>query len=69
MSPDERTSNYGWALWHLQQSEESVTVESAMTHAVLAQARATLAAIDDNASARGEYPPEFSKWEKAATDD
>lgn len=46
--PDNQTSNYGWALWHLGRAAlfENARVDSATFHAGMAQARATLALID-----------------------
>lgn len=45
--PDNQTSNYGWALWHLEQVEQpDSNPKAAPLHASMAQARATLALID-----------------------
>lgn len=45
--PDNETTNYGWALWHLEQVEHpGSNPKAAPLHASMAQARATLALID-----------------------
>lgn len=61
--PNERTSNYGWALWHMQEAETS-SAHGAQVHALLAQARSTLALIDSNESMRDINPPEMTVWGK-----
>lgn len=45
-NPDETTSNYAWSLWHLEQAKIASSITEAQTHATLAQARATLALVD-----------------------
>lgn len=44
--PDHATSNYGWALWHLEQATGATNYVAAQVHATAANARAALAAID-----------------------
>lgn len=44
--PTDTTSNYGWALWHLEQATAATNYVAAQVHATAAAARATLAAID-----------------------
>lgn len=44
--PDHATSNYGWALWHLEQAPLESDPSWALVHTTAAQARAALAAID-----------------------
>lgn len=48
MNPGHQTSNYGWALWHLEQAKDSLSTQAALVHATCAQARATLARIDES---------------------
>ena len=62
--PNEYTSNYGWALWHLQEAEGAIHPEAAQAHAMCAQARATLALINSNESMQQMNPPEMSVWGK-----
>lgn len=46
--PTSRTSNYGWALWHLHMAQKAGSADGALVHATCAQARATLAAVDEH---------------------
>jgi hypothetical protein len=62
--PDDMTSNYGWALWHLAQAEVGPTPDVAQIHATAAQARATLAAIDER---QGRF--EGSTWNGRSIDE
>lgn len=53
--PTHETSNYGWALWHLEQMEApGPGPEIGLLHAAAAQARATLALADEMQANRGE---------------
>lgn len=44
--PNNQTSNYGWALWHLEQVEMANGTDVAQLHAEMANAHATLALVD-----------------------
>ncbi len=61
--PGPQTSNYGWALWHLDQAEKSGGVPVAQMHGTLAQARATLALVDEQSG----IPVESTVWETPST--
>lgn len=52
--PTYNTSNYGWALWHLEQMESYPGELRAVEHATAAQARATLALADEMQANRGD---------------
>lgn len=59
--PESTTSNYGWALWHLEQANRpNAYIEAAKLHASLAQARAKLALVD--AQLRGIETTDGSTW-------
>lgn len=64
--PTSRTSNYGWALWHLDRAQHATDAEGALVHAACAQARAALAAVDEAERARrgDDYDPSRSTWEE-----
>ena len=51
--PNYATSNYGWALWHLEQIENAAAPDVALVHTTAANARAALAAIDHQTSFGG----------------
>lgn len=44
--PTSATSNYGWALWHLEMAERDLGLAMCAIHATAAQTRATLALVD-----------------------
>lgn len=61
--PTHQTSNYGWALWHLEQMEApSPGPEIGLLHAAAAQARATLALVCEMGAARGADPTGPTVW-------
>lgn len=55
--PGPTTSNYGWALWHLEEADKTDSLNMAIYHTGAAQARAALAQID------AQYgPPPGTTW-------
>lgn len=61
--PNARTSNYGWALWHLDQAKNADAAPIAQAHATLAQARATLALVCEVGAQRGVDPNGPTEWD------
>lgn len=55
--PSSSTSNYGWAVWHLEKAEETEFADTALYHAQAATARAVLAQIDAQ-----DGPPPGTTW-------
>lgn len=62
-TPSGRTSNYGWALWHLEQAKIAQDTPTAQAHAILAQARATLALVIEQGAMHGVDPNAPTTWE------
>lgn len=62
--PDHRTSNYGWALWHLEQASTAFTPDEpgALYHAQAATARAMLAQAGVLGIPHGIDPNGDSTW-------
>lgn len=56
--PDDSTSNYGWALWHLEMAQRDLGLAMCAIHATSAQTRATLALVD----AQDDNMPSSTTW-------
>lgn len=60
--PTSATSNYGWALWHLERAKQSDSTDEALVHAMCAQARATLQLVCEQGAMRGVDPNGQTTW-------
>lgn len=62
--PTERTSNYGWAIWHLTQAKRAHSVTNAQMHATCAAARAQLQVACEMGATRGVDPNGPTEWQE-----
>lgn len=62
--PTERTSNHGWAIWHLTQAKQATSVAEAQMHAACANARAQLQVSCEMGAQRGVDPNGPTLWQE-----
>lgn len=62
--PTDRTSNFGWAIWHLTKAKAATSIEEAQMHAVAASARAQLQVAAEMGATRGVDPNGPSTWQE-----
>lgn len=62
--PTQRTSNFGWAIWHLTKAKAAQSLEEAQMHAVAASARAQLQVAAEMGATRGVDPNGPTEWQE-----